>query len=593
MVEIWMKCAFTTAAYELALGNFNWTHSGVEQKYNISVVSSDSYTNSSTTSITLKIGTAPLIEYISETPANNSEVGMDWFVVNVSSDDAITEGLLDLDGVNSSMICVTINATFSHCFKNNTGLIDGNHTYKVFMNNTADIASETGNRTVVINAVAPEVSIFSPENITYNDTNIFLIANSTSVDTDSFFYWINSGGVNVTQNFTYIENVSIKSLIGISRVYELFVWVNDTGNNANQTSVVFTVNSSNQSNITILPDTPPSGGGGGYDVDLNFTVDATAAATVDAYTYFPVRANVFINLSSITLGTPVIRFSVDNVVVGSFNLHYVSGAGNNVTYQRQVKLPPASYAYYVEVLASNGITYFSNERFINVRVPASENITNVTLPASAFFGLLVTFTEETTPKSHSRVEQTNGIFVSGLALNVNGTLSNATLFILNEAGTVTLSSTNLDFSDNGNNTWSIFGNSALPENITRIIIQLGVIDSGGSAAYSVSRKIIVLPEDETGILKTSLFPFLNPFGDEEGENGISNGRIFAATLIMVVLIGGLYASGAGTLPAVAFGIMMSIEFATFGFIPTWVSILGMVLLGMIMMKSVLAMWLRR
>jgi hypothetical protein len=267
------------------------------------------------------------------------------------------------------------------------------------------------------------------------------------------------------------------------------------------------------------------------------------------------------------------------------------------------------YTYYIETLGSDGQLYYSEERLVNVGVPADENISGIILPAGAFFGLLITFTDETTPKSHSRVGLDDGIYVSGLAINVNGSVENVTLFILDEDGTNILSTTELDTLDedgtnilstteldttnNGNNSWSLFGFSSLPRDATRISIQLGVTDSGGRSAYSVSRKLIIIPENAEGIIKDSIFPFINPFGDESDSDGPALGRIFAATLIMLVLIGGLYASGAGTLPSVAFGIMVSIEFVTFGFIPVWVSILGVVLLAMIMMRSVLAMWLRR
>lgn len=480
----------------------------------------------------------------------------------------------------------------------NTSLVitdgDGAKNLTVYANNTVG----TTNSTTVFFTVdigAPTVTIVSPQNISYNDTKIFFLANSTDVDEDTWFYWISVDGTNITSNQSYTENVnvSIKDFLPINKVFQMNVWVNDTIGNQNTTSVFFTVNTTNQTNITIEPTTPPSGGGGGYDVDLNFTANLTAAATVDGYEPFTIRANLFVTDTSITFDTPVIRFSESNVNVGSWNLHYVRGSNNNVTYERTVTMPPGVYSYFIEVEASNGITYFSTDHFINVRVPSSENISGVILPASAFFDLLVTFTDETTPKSHSRVSQSDGIYVSGTALNVNGTVSNVTLFILNEAGTSIISTTGLNSANNGNGTWSLFGFSTLPENITRITIQLGVIDSSDRAAYSVSRKIIVLSENQEGIIKTSMFPFLNPFGDEGEGGGIAPGRIFAATLIMVVLIGGLYASGAGTMPAVAFGVVVSIEFATFNIIPTWVSILGAVLIGMVMARTVLNMWLRR
>jgi hypothetical protein len=438
----------------------------------------------------------------------------------------------------------------------------------------------------------PLVNIVQPENITYTTTSVRFLANTTSSDAESWLYWLEVNGVNITSNISYVanDNISLKNLLSIDRTYTIHVFLNDTNGNVNHSSVIFTIDP--DANITIEPTTPGSGGGGGYSVDLDFTADITAATAVDGYQPFNVRATLSVTDTSVNFSTPVIVFVSNDIVVGTWNMHYVKGSDNNITYERTIRMPPGVYTYYIETTGSNGFDYFSEELNLNVRVPTNENLTGLVLPSDAYTGLLVTFTDATTPRSHDRINRIDGIYISGLALNVNGTLTNATLFIMDEDGTEILINTDLDFADNGDGTYMIFGFSPLPANTVRVSILIGVEDSTGAGAYSVNRKLILLDENSDHIFKQSLVPFINPFGMEFGE-GLTTGKMFGATIIMMALIGGLYVSGAGTIPAVAFGIIAAIEFATFQIVPTWVSIIGGVLLGLILMKDVLAIWLRR
>lgn len=524
---------------------------------------------------------------------------------------------LDVNGtVNITFYDIVPNDLLNFTVQNTTANISGNITLGIWEvgEEIQEFINEVFNQTIIIDSggeilkesfdfsefvvlryesIPPFPIIHSPLNTTYNNTKIRFLANASSIFEDVWLYWIERGGTSITNNQSYTENenISIKDFLGINAQYTLFVWVNDTFGNLNLSNVTFTINTT--SNIIIEPTSPPSGGGGGYDVDLNFTSDVTAAATVDGYEPFTIRANLFVTDTTVTFDTPLIVFSESNITRGTWNLHYVSGSGNDITYERTVTLPPGVYTYFIEVDGSNGITYFSEIHNINVRVPTDETVTNVTLPASTYTGVLVTFTDHTTPRSHSFINRNDGVYISGLALNVNGTLSDAILFITSDDGRTILSSTNLDFTDNGEGIFSLYGFSALPASVTRISIMLGINDSNDNGAYSVSRRLIILEENPDHVIKTSLFPFLNPFGAERGEGELTIGRMFSATVLMLALIGLLFMSGAGTLPAVAFSVMIAIEYATFNIVPTWISIIGVVLLGMIVMKVTLNMWLRR
>ncbi|MDI6886712.1 MAG: PGF-CTERM sorting domain-containing protein, partial [archaeon] len=94
--------------------------------------------------------TPPIITFVDPTPANNSEVTVDYVFVNVTLDEMGRVALLTWNGMNYTMSVSGMNF-----YKNMTGLSNGNYTYKAYANDTSGNMGKSETRAVKVNVPAP------------------------------------------------------------------------------------------------------------------------------------------------------------------------------------------------------------------------------------------------------------------------------------------------------------------------------------------------------------------------------------------------------------------------------------------------------
>ncbi|RLG24467.1 hypothetical protein DRN77_02265, partial [Methanosarcinales archaeon] len=100
---------------------------GPETKYNISVT----------------VNEAPTITFVPPTPANNSEVTVDYVFVKVTLNENGNTAILNWNGVNETMFGAEMNF-----YLNKTGLSNGNYTFKVYASDTSNNWNVSETRTV-------------------------------------------------------------------------------------------------------------------------------------------------------------------------------------------------------------------------------------------------------------------------------------------------------------------------------------------------------------------------------------------------------------------------------------------------------------
>ena len=121
--------------------------------FNASTIDLAGNTNSTETRNVTIDTAAPVVTFVAPTFANNSVVNGSGFFVNATAVDALSSidaCTLQLDTTNFSMT-KTGSGTSVVCSRNNTGLTNGTHTYKVFANDTAGKVGASETRTILLN----------------------------------------------------------------------------------------------------------------------------------------------------------------------------------------------------------------------------------------------------------------------------------------------------------------------------------------------------------------------------------------------------------------------------------------------------------
>ncbi|MEM2784773.1 MAG: Ig-like domain-containing protein [Candidatus Pacearchaeota archaeon] len=145
--------------------------------HTLQVYANDSAGNEAYDEVSFIVDTKlPALMFVDPTPANNSWLARDWFIVNVSSDELLQQALIEIDGSNQTMSS-NDNITW---YINLTNLAEGSHTFVVYGRDLANNWNKTETRTVTIDLAAPEISLNGPANnsiinratITFNWTTI-------------------------------------------------------------------------------------------------------------------------------------------------------------------------------------------------------------------------------------------------------------------------------------------------------------------------------------------------------------------------------------------------------------------------------------
>ena len=170
--------------------------------------------------------TAPEITILPPTPANNSNISVSYFTINISSNEILSNAVLEFNSTNQSMSAAS--TLLNWMLNKSTGF--GVFNYRVYANDSAGNMRTTETFRISINNTAPNitsfypaelnVSINEPENITFNitvvdrDGDAFTIAwyfNGTmKLQNDSFEL---SGNYSAAGNYNITVEVSDGNLI--------------------------------------------------------------------------------------------------------------------------------------------------------------------------------------------------------------------------------------------------------------------------------------------------------------------------------------------------------------------------------------------
>ncbi|HLC65315.1 MAG TPA: NEW3 domain-containing protein, partial [Candidatus Nanoarchaeia archaeon] len=134
--------------------------------YRFKVFSNDTLNNMAVTAarnVTIDAN-APNMTFVDPTPLNRTNQSSTTITVNVTAIDAslpLSVCNLEFDGVNETM---TMNGTGKsvYCATAKTSLADGNHTFKVYANDTVGNSNFTGTRRVLVDSTGPTITFVSP-----------------------------------------------------------------------------------------------------------------------------------------------------------------------------------------------------------------------------------------------------------------------------------------------------------------------------------------------------------------------------------------------------------------------------------------------
>ena len=194
------------------------------------------------------------VDYVSPTDSNNSNVRRNWTYVNVTTSLSRSVDTCLLEWNSTANITMTKGSTGPNnfCYFNNTD-IDGNYSYRVFINDTNNYFNFTEKRSVRLDVTPPKTitglasSAKGTTFITWSWTN--------PTDPDFKLVMVYKDGVflsNVTSNTVNFTGLSV------STTYTISTRTVDNLDNVNTTWV----NTSDTTNSNAAPPSPPSSPGG-------------------------------------------------------------------------------------------------------------------------------------------------------------------------------------------------------------------------------------------------------------------------------------------------------------------------------------------
>jgi len=198
----------------------------------------------------------PNIEFTYPTEDSNATINKNWTLVNITICDTDSDTLIfNWNGTNYTHNSASFNGISPiYWFSiNKTDITDGTYTYYVWINDTAGNTNQTEPRTITIDITAPDITIQTPQNQTYNTQSICF--NVTSTDTlsitDTCIYSLD-GASNITlSNDTATHFYGINSTMTDTQ-HSVIFYCNDTAGNMNQTETIYFTIDTTLPTITIL-----------------------------------------------------------------------------------------------------------------------------------------------------------------------------------------------------------------------------------------------------------------------------------------------------------------------------------------------------
>ena len=207
-----------------------------EGQHSITIWVNDSVNNVNSTGVTFTIDTT-LPVLIITSPLNQS-------YSTDATDLKYTFTEINCESAWYSLDNGTTNSSASACSTNWTGLtsIEGSNRWTVYLNDSANNQNSTS-VTFHKDTVYPQISISIPTNYTNSsDTTLDINYTATDLNIDSC-WWTNDTGAN--NNSLTNCNINITDAVWADSTITVRVYVNDTVNNVNWTSVIFTIDSTN------------------------------------------------------------------------------------------------------------------------------------------------------------------------------------------------------------------------------------------------------------------------------------------------------------------------------------------------------------
>jgi len=230
-----------------------------EGEHNVTIYSNDTF-GESTSTVTFTVDTiSPTITI--EYPTDDYYTTNTGLNVNYSAVDT------NLDSCWYSNDSFLSNTTLASC-ANITSVTwsEGQHNVTLWINDSAG-NSNSDSVSFIVDTINPSLTISSPSNNTFSaDTGLNLNYTATDTNLESCWYANDS----MTSNTTLASCANITTITWSEQQHEVYLWVNDSAGNKNQTDVTFTIDTSS----LIISISTPSSNYFSTDsgLDVNYTI---------------------------------------------------------------------------------------------------------------------------------------------------------------------------------------------------------------------------------------------------------------------------------------------------------------------------------
>ena len=234
-----------------------------EGQHNVTIWVNDSANNVNSSKVTFTIDTLkPTITFANPT-TNATNLSQNYIIANISFVET-NINITNISLYNSTQnIINSTTGTTSPIYINFSGLADGTYYLNATISDTAGNTNQTETRKIVLDIVAPNLTINSPTTTTYTTSTILF--NATSIDAttlvNSCWYTINSGTTNQTLSKSGTSNYYNFTASSVADgTYTSRFYCNDSANNVNNTETrLFTIDTS----VPVLGGGGVAAGGGG------------------------------------------------------------------------------------------------------------------------------------------------------------------------------------------------------------------------------------------------------------------------------------------------------------------------------------------
>jgi len=268
--------------------------------------------------------TYPQISYAGGTLNNGTWYSQDWVFVNVSVSDTNQDTVtFEWNGNNE---------TFDdNYYENKTSLVDGNYTFRAYVNDSAGNENKTELRIVYLDDTSPGIDYAGgteDNGTSFNRNWVYVNVSVTETNFNNItFYLYNSTSQLNATNFTTLTTSVNFTALNSNEHYYYNVTVRDKASNSNSTETrKITLDTTYPSNITL--NLPANNTNVSYqNLTFNFTAYDNLDTTLNCSIYFNGTLNT--TNESVANGT-LTNFNINNITEGSYewNISCADSAGN-------------------------------------------------------------------------------------------------------------------------------------------------------------------------------------------------------------------------------------------------------------------------